>query len=223
MNDFLLNLATSMPGFLLAIVCHEAAHGYVAYKFGDPTAKLAGRVTINPAAHFDLFGTIIFPLIGAATGGVMFGWAKPVPVNVRYFKNIRSGIFWVSFAGPGMNLILGVLSAFLFALLANKVDQSFYLHAPFLQILGKSVVINFVLAVFNLIPLPPLDGSKMVSSFLSYENSRKYEQLGAYSFFIFLGLIFLDSYMNISILGKLLEPARVFSQFSMHFFFNLFS
>jgi len=190
LSQIIYNLATSLPGFLLGIVLHEASHAYMAYRFGDPTGKYLGRLSLNPAVHYDLFGTILFPLIGLLLGGSMFGWAKPVPVDTRKFKNIRSGIFWVSFAGPLSNLCLMVLFAFLFAILNTKVSSTFSYFQIFSDMLAQGIRINVLLAMFNLIPFPPLDGSKMVTSFLSYTNARWFEDLQKYSFVFIFILIF---------------------------------
>lgn len=213
-------IAISLPGFLLAIVCHEAAHAWMATHFGDPTAKLLGRLSLNPAVHYDLFGTVIFPLIGAAMsvgsgGGAMFGWAKPVPVDSRRFKNIRTGIFWVSFAGPLANIILMIISAFLLAIFVTKVSPEFSYRPIFISMLKQSVTINVLLAAFNLIPFPPLDGSKMVSSMLDYNAARKFEELQRFSF-LFMFILILTP-----VLGYILYPALVFSEFVVNVFIHL--
>lgn len=190
LEETIYNLALGIPGLLLAIVCHEVAHGYMAKHFGDPTAKLAGRLTFNPVAHLDLLGSVIVPILGAFLGGVSFGWAKPVPVDSRYFKNIRTATFWVSFAGPLTNFILVIISAMLCAVVAVKFPPTFYLQVPLIKILTQSVYINTIIGVFNLIPFPPLDGSRMLSSFLSYNAQRKYEELGRFGFVFFIILMF---------------------------------
>lgn len=221
LQAIILKIAESMPGFLLAIVAHEWAHGYVAKKFGDNTAERAGRLTLNPAVHIDPWGTILFPLIGVTMGWMMIGWAKPVPVDVRNFKNYRKGIFWVSFAGPLMNFLIGTISAFLYAAIAVYVDQSFSYFEIMLRMLRYSIFINFLLAVFNLLPLPPLDGSRMVSSFLKGEALRKYEDLARYTPMIFLVIIGL-SIMGISTLGHILAPATMIGQkLTMYFLYLL--
>lgn len=215
MEDIILKLSISLPVFLMAIVFHEAAHAYMALRFGDNTAQSMGRLTLNPVAHYDLVGTIIFPLVGILLGGSMFGWAKPVPVDSRRFKNVRAGIFWVSFAGPLANILLSVVSAFLFAFLQSKVQASFYFHDVFSQMLVQSVYINVILAVFNLIPFPPLDGSKMVSSFLDYETSRKYEELARFSF------LFVIILWTTPVLQYLIGPAIYAGQTLMGLFYQM--
>ncbi len=220
LSAILFNIAQSLPGFLLAIVVHEWAHAYVAKLNGDTTAEAAGRLTLNPAAHYDLWGTILFPLLGAISGWAMIGWAKPVPINVRNFKKIRKGIFWVSFAGPLSNIILGTISAFLLAYVATQVSDDFSLRTSFLSMLRYSVFINFILAFFNLIPLPPLDGSKMVASFLKGESLRKYEELERFAPMIFLGVMAL-SFMGIPTLGYLLAPAQDLGNIITMYFLSL--
>lgn len=221
LNDILFNIAQSLPGFLLAIVVHEAAHAWMANRFGDPTAKNMGRLTLNPAAHYDPWGTIFFPLLAAFTSFAMIGWARPVPIEVRNFKKIRSGIFWVSFAGPLSNLILGTLSALLLAILATKVSSDWGYYSIFIRMLRYSVFINFLLAFFNLIPLPPLDGSKMVSSFLKGEALRKYEDFARFTPVIFLGIMFL-SFMGIHTLSYVLAPAQMLGNYLMFSFLGMF-
>ncbi len=203
---FIENFSLSVPGFLLAIVFHEYAHAWMAKRFGDNTAELSGRMTFNPMAHYDLMGTVIFPLFGALIGGVMFGWAKPVPVDPRYFKNVRSGVFWVSFAGPLANILLAVISTFIVAFIMVYYPTADGILATVQKMAHKSLWINMILAVFNLIPFPPLDGSKMVSTFLDYEAARKYEELGRYSFVFILLLWFTN------IFSYLLLPAQYLAQ-----------
>jgi Zn-dependent protease len=220
MNQILFTVAQSLPGFLLAIVAHEWGHAYMAYRFGDPTADINGRMTLNPAAHYDLWGTVLFPLLSVVTGFALIGWAKPVPVNTRNFKQLRAGIFWVSFAGPLVNIILGTLSAFLLAIVAVKVPPSFSYFSIMLGMLKYSVFINFILAFFNLIPLPPLDGSKMVSTFLRGEALFKYEALAAWTPMIFMASLAL-SFVGISTFGYLLQPAQWIGQWMIYAFYQL--
>jgi Zn-dependent protease len=217
----ILKIAESLPGFLLAIVAHEWAHGYIAKKFGDDTAERSGRLTLNPGAHIDPMGTVIFPLIGVTMGWMVIGWAKPVPVDVRNFKNYKKGIFWVSFAGPLTNFILGTISSLMYAIIAIYVPQTFGYYEITLNMLRYSIFINFLLGVFNLIPLPPLDGSRMVSAFLKGEALRKYEEVARYTPMIFLVIIAL-SFMGISTLGRILAPATIIGQkLTMYFLYLL--
>jgi len=220
-QKFIFVVAQSLPGFLLAIVAHEWAHGYIAKVFGDDTAEKSGRLTLNPAAHIDPMGTIIFPLIGLSLGGMVFGWAKPVPVDVRNLRNYKNGIFWVSFAGPLANFIIGTLSCLIYAIIATQVPQNFSYFAIILEMLNYSIMINFILGTFNLIPLPPLDGSKMLASFLKGEALRKFEDLARFTPMIFLVIIGL-SFMGISTLGRILTPAVMIGQkLTMYFLYLL--
>ncbi len=221
LNGIIFNIAQSLPGFLLAIVVHEAAHAWMANKFGDPTAKNAGRLTLNPAAHYDPWGTIFFPLMAAMTNFAMIGWARPVPVEVRNFKNYRKGIFWVSFAGPLSNIILGTLSALILAIVATQVPVEWEFYSISLRMLRYSVYINFILAFFNLIPLPPLDGSKMVSSFLKGPTLYKYESFARYTPMIFIG-VFALSFMGIHTISYILLPAQQLANFILFSFLGLF-
>lgn len=183
-------LSIQLVPFIMAVVFHEFAHGYMAHRWGDPTAKDQGRLTLNPIPHMDPIGTLLFPVINMLTGmNLLFGWARPVPIDPRRFKKIRHGLFWVSLAGPGMNFFLAVLSAAAFCAIVLWVPHDFYLFEP-LAIMSKvSVTLNFALGIFNLIPLPPLDGSKIIESFLPYRLAQKYETLAQYSFFILLALL----------------------------------
>ncbi|MBT4791334.1 MAG: site-2 protease family protein [Halobacteriovoraceae bacterium] len=219
-QNIIFTIAKSFPGFLLAIIIHEYSHGYVAKMFGDDTAEREGRLTFNPAAHIDPMGTIFFPLLGIIMGWAAIGWAKPVPVETRNFKDMRRAIFWVSFAGPLSNFIVGVLSAFLFAVWAVFVPQDFSFYTIFLQMLQYSIFINFLLGMFNLIPFPPLDGSRMLASYLKGDALRKYESLSQYTSWVFIGIFGL-SMMGVPTIHYVLTPVISFGQMLPHFFLGI--
>lgn len=169
---------------LFSVILHEVMHGWMALRFGDHTAEYAGRLTLNPIPHIDPIGTILLPLLLVITGSpVLFGWAKPVPVNPFNFSDIRKGEFFVSIAGILANLGLALIAALLFHLTTP-------VNIPLLQrIFAFAVDINLILAVFNLLPIPPLDGSKIVMSFLPPHLAIKYQQLERYGLFILLFLL----------------------------------
>lgn len=168
---------------LFSVIVHEVAHGYVAWLNGDPTARLAGRITLNPIPHIDPIGTILLPLLLLATGSrVIFGWARPVPVNPSYYRNYRLGEVTCSFAGPASNLLL----AMLFALILH-----FKSGLPGLVLLAYyGCTINIFLALFNLLPIPPLDGSHLVAAFLPFRLLRLYRYLEPVGFIIILLLFY---------------------------------
>lgn len=172
---------------VFAVIIHEVAHGYVAYKLGDPTAKNAGRLTFNPIPHIDPFMSILLPgLLIASGAGFVVGGAKPVPINPSYFKNFKRDNVLVSLAGPGSNILMAAVGLLLIWL-ANFVP--FLQNAGYMMVMIQLVMINGVLAIFNLIPIPPLDGSHVVASLLPYELAVKYEELGRFGIFIIIGLM----------------------------------
>jgi Zn-dependent protease len=202
LQEGLQRLGYQFVPFLIAVVVHEFGHGLVANLWGDSTAKDAGRLTLNPVPHIDLIGTLVFPIINMLSGlNILFGWAKPVPIDPRRFRNFRHGLFWVSLAGVMANFITAFLCALGLCLMVRFVQPDFMFFKEFTTMLQVGVYINFGLGFFNLIPLPPLDGSKVVESFISYPAMQKYEQLGRYSFFILLALMFTGavSYLMIPI------------------------
>jgi Zn-dependent protease len=172
---------------LFSIIIHEVAHGYVALRNGDPTAKLAGRITLNPVPHIDLVGSIILPLLLlVANSPYLFGWAKPVPVNPMNFRNLRWGEFAVSLAGPGSNFLLAVMFALFY-----KLGLALGMGGLGLAKLAETgMKVNVILAVFNLIPIPPLDGSHILATILPYNLARLYAQLEPYGFIILLVLFY---------------------------------
>lgn len=188
MGQWLYEISVWAIPLVLAITLHEAAHGYAASRLGDDTALRLGRVTLNPLRHVDPFGTLILPGFLLAAGGFLFGWAKPVPVNFGRLRHPRSGMVLVALAGPGTNLFLAVLSA---ALIHAAV------HAPaavqnWLGInLMNSVQINLILAIFNMIPLPPLDGGRVLVGLLPRHAAMKVARLEDKGILILIGLMFL--------------------------------
>ncbi|MEO5330666.1 MAG: site-2 protease family protein [Magnetococcus sp. YQC-5] len=175
MKDILQNIIIWAPGILFAITLHEWAHGRMATFFGDPTPALMGRLTINPVPHIDLAWTIVIPgvmlLTSLLTTGTpfVFGGAKPVPIDPRYFNrgrwSLRSGLFWVSAAGPLLNLIMALLCALIFRLVVFLPE---YFMVPLANMLVAAIQMNVLLAVFNLLPIPPLDGGRMLGALLPH-------------------------------------------------------
>jgi Zn-dependent protease len=214
LDQVIYQFSMGLPGLLLAVVCHEYAHGWMAYKFGDPTAKFMGRLTLNPLVHIDVLGSIIVPILGAFLGGVLFGWAKPVPIDPRHFKNWRQANFWVSFAGPLANFILVIISTFLVAFFYTQLPPTFYLYEPLIQIFKQSAFINALIGFFNLIPFPPLDGSNMVLSFLGPKAQRQFESLSRFSIIFFLIIMFTG------ITRYIVYPAELMTQFFLSSFFH---
>jgi len=177
--------------FLLAVVGHEFGHGLVARLWGDKTAQESGRLTLNPIPHIDPIGTLLFPIINMVSGmNIMFGWAKPVPIDPRRFRKFRLGLFCVALAGPFSNFLIAFVCSLILCLMLKFVNQSFIFFKELTTMLEVGVYINFGLGFFNLIPLPPLDGSKIVESMLSYPAMQQYEKLSKYSFFILLAMMF---------------------------------
>lgn len=177
---------------LFSVIIHEMAHGYAAWLNGDPTARLTGRITLNPLPHIDPIGTIFLPLFLIVTGsGFIIGWARPVPVNPLNFRNYRLGEITTSFAGPGSNLLLALLFAFLLRL--NLGSPGLVLMAYY------GCFINILLALFNLIPIPPLDGSHLVAAFLPQPLARYYGYLEPVGLVIVIILLFFAGLLGILI------------------------
>lgn len=168
------------PLALVAITFHEAAHGYIALYFGDDTALKQGRVSLNPLKHIDPIGTLVLPaFLIIVHAPFLFGWAKPVPVTWSALRQPKRDMIWVAAAGPAANLILGGASS-IFAIILNQFSAT---NVPWLiNALGLSVEINLILAIFNLLPIPPLDGSKVVAGFLPEALSKRYLSLGRFGF-----------------------------------------
>ena len=204
--DSILNIALSLIAIFTAIVLHEVAHGYMALRLGDPTARDLGRLTLNPLAHIDPIGTILVPLTLAVLNALgilnapLFGWAKPVPINPRNFRNPFRGMLFVALAGPGTNIALALATSVVGRLLLLMVPQVSYGAAPsfgmnllsaLFTLLGYFVIFNLFLAALNLIPIPPLDGSRVLTYFLPTEGRRIMLSLERYGFFIFAALLYL--------------------------------
>lgn len=178
-------LFVQFPILLFSITVHEYAHGLIAEKKGDDTARVMGRLTLNPLAHIDPIGTLLLPMIAIFTRVPLFGWAKPVPVNPYRLYNPRTDMVLVGLAGPVANLCLAVVSSF-----GLWLCRSFHLSYDLKVLLDYTLVINVILAVFNLVPIPPLDGSRVISGLLPPTLSYKYELfLAPLGFFILLFLL----------------------------------
>jgi Zn-dependent protease len=173
---------------IFAITLHEAAHGYAALKFGDTTAKMLGRITLNPLKHIDPIGTILVPVVAYMSSGFLFGWAKPVPVNFSHLRRPKQDMLWVAAAGPGANILMAVFWAGMIKL-AHLMPGSDY--AQPLAIMGSAgVMINAVLAALNLLPIPPLDGGRIAVSLLPSRWAILLSNVERYGLFIVLGLLF---------------------------------
>ena len=186
-SEKLISFLTFLPMFILSITFHEFAHAFVAYKYGDSTAKNQGRLTFNPVKHADLIGTLIMPLASFATGLALIGWAKPVPVDRRNFKNVYKDDALVSFAGPFANLILALIFYLIFFfLLKYHITQNLLL----INFLWYGVFFNIFLFAFNLLPIPPLDGSHILFDLWPNKITAKIVSIGFYGSIILLVFIY---------------------------------
>ena len=188
MPDFQTLLIYITP-LLFAITLHEAAHGWVASKLGDHTARMMGRVTLDPTKHIDPIGTIAIPLVLLlSSSGFIFGWAKPVPINFNALRSGKNGMIWVALAGPGANMFMAICWLFIM-IVAIKMNIFVLIE------MGRvGILVNCVLAVFNLLPIPPLDGSRVISALLPNRLAYQYNQLEQYGLYILLGLMFLGGF-----------------------------
>lgn len=203
-------IAVSAIPIIFAITVHEAAHGYVAKYFGDMTAFQEGRITLNPIKHIDPVGTILIPTITLVLGGILFGWAKAVPVNFSRLRNPKKDMLWVAVAGPASNLVMAIIWALVikFSILFSS---SFTMPLAFMGAVG--VMINTVLMVLNLLPLPPLDGGRIAVSLLPHHLAYRYAMVERYGFIILLALLFtgvLSQIMNPFIVAVLNTISKVF-------------
>ena len=204
MDVSLASIIISVPIFIFAMMIHEIAHGWVAYKLGDPTAKFSGRLTLNPISHIDPIGTILLPItLIMMKSPVVFGWAKPVPINFFGLRNPKRDIMLVGAAGPVVNIIFAFILAAIFRLL--PIAPTSLLG----EVLFASILVNLILAAFNLIPIPPLDGSRILFSLLPPGPAMRYMSIEPYGFIILFVLIyfgFLDRvvYPLVKILEKII-------------------
>ncbi len=206
MENFLLKLSIMLVPALMAITCHEVSHGFVADKFGDNTARYMGRLTLNPLKHLDIFGTLMVFIIG-------IGWAKPVPVNFNNLRHPKRDMIWVGAAGPVTNFILASLSALALRGLGAVAEPSAHVGSlqvfvePVALMLAFSVYINLLLAIFNLIPVPPLDGGRVAVGLLPYRLATAYARVERYGMLIIIALIFLPDVLHIpSIFQYVISP-----------------
>lgn len=184
-SSLLLRFILISPLLLMSLVLHELAHGWVAYRLGDPTAKAHGRLTLNPIRHLDLWGTGFLVLTFVASGGTFFfGWARPVPVDPRFFRDGQRGMMWVGLAGPLTNWALALVAAALIWL-------TYAWSTVLLEMFWMLFVLNVILGTLNLVPIPPLDGSRVVGGFLPPATYRRWAELDRYGNYVIIGLFFL--------------------------------
>lgn len=189
MEDFLLKVSIKLVPGLFAITCHEVSHGFVAWRFGDPTAKMEGRLTLNPLKHLDIFGTLMLFVVG-------IGWAKPVPVLIENLRNPKRDMIWVSAAGPITNLAIAILSALLLRIISGfslgplEASTTLQVLKPIEYMLAFSIYINLLLAIFNMIPIPPLDGGRVMMGVLPYRQSMALGRIEPYGMIVIIVLVF---------------------------------
>jgi Zn-dependent protease len=198
--------------FLLSLTVHECAHAWAAEKSGDPTGRYLGRITLNPIPHIDIFGTIIFPLVALTTGSMMFGWAKPVPFNPVNLRDRRWGEIFIAMAGPLSNVLLVIIFFVLFKVIFGSsvmpVNPLGDMGQPVAMMLDIGMKLNIVLAVFNMLPIPPLDGSHVVRNLLPDSLAESYAQIPEWAGFIVLFLL-----IGIGATGWLILPIYNFVDF----------
>ena len=208
LEELAIKIVISAIPILLAITVHEASHGYAAKYFGDLTAEKMGRISLNPFRHIDPIGTVLLPALTLFFGGILFGWAKPVPVNFGNLRNPKKDMLWVAAAGPASNFVMAILWSMLLGTIKYSLAHGSYSPAfPFLlQMCFVGVSINVVLMVLNLLPMPPLDGGRIAVSLLPNTYANKLAQVEKYGFAILIALMFTG------VLNKIIGPFIDFFQ-----------
>jgi Zn-dependent protease len=181
---------------LFSLTVHESAHAWTADRLGDPTARLLGRVSLNPIVHADPIGTVLFPLLALVSGVPLIGWAKPVPVNVRRLRHQRRDYVLVAAAGPASNLVLAVVAALLLSALpvSPVILGEPNVSAPLASLLSLGVQLNLLLAVFNMLPIPPLDGGNVLSGLLPVNLAMRFDRIRPYGFLLLYALMFTNGF-----------------------------
>ncbi len=215
LEALILKIVISAVPIILAITVHEASHGYAAKYFGDLTAERMGRISLNPFRHIDLVGTILLPALTLIVGGILFGWAKPVPVNFDNLRNPKKDMLWVAAAGPASNLIMAIAWGILLGFVKRGIDAGEFPSAAymFVDMAYVGITINIVLMVLNLLPMPPLDGGRIAVSLLPNNLGMQLSRLEQYGFIILIALMFMG------VLGKILSP---FIEFFQQIIFRIF-
>jgi len=202
MESFFFKLSIMLVPGLLAITCHEVSHGFIAWRYGDPTARMLGRLTLNPLKHIDIIGTLMIFFVG-------IGWAKPVPVVYENLRNPKRDMIWVAAAGPITNLLLATVSAFIlrgvvaFANPAQSGTQLAMFIEPVVLMLAFSVYVNLLLAIFNMIPLPPLDGGRVLCGLLPYRQAAALSRIEPYGMVLIIVLVFFTNIFSYILLPLL--------------------
>lgn len=195
MENFFFKLSIMLVPGMLAITCHEVSHGYIAWRYGDPTARMLGRLTLNPLKHIDILGTLMIFFVG-------IGWAKPVPVVFENLRNPKRDMIWVAAAGPITNILLATVSAVALralvafsnpAMASSSMDM---LIEPVVLMLAFSVYINLLLAIFNMIPVPPLDGGRVLVGLLPYRQAAAWSRIEPYGMIIIIALVFFTNFFS---------------------------
>ena len=213
LDQLIQTAAVAALPIVFAITLHEAAHGYVARYFGDMTAYQQGRISLNPMRHIDMVGTILLPLLTLWLGGILFGWAKPVPVNFGALRRPKQDMLWVALAGPAANLFMALCWGLLAKLAWSSPDN--YFAEPLLEMARIGIKINVVLIALNLLPLPPLDGGRIAVSLLPHRQAYKLSMLEPYGMFILIFMAFTP------LLGWILMPPMIGLMHLISFIFGL--